>query len=81
MLSEQSKYVAQKNKDAVMGASLEEVKAWDTRKRLLDQNKDLEMGIRVGYDMESIAIDAKTNLQVQTQKMERVQDRLGQINQ
>ena len=31
--------------------------------------------------MESIAIDAKTNLQAQTQKMERVQDRLGQINQ
>jgi hypothetical protein len=65
-----------------MGASLEEAKSvWDTRKRLLDQNKDLEMGIRVGYDMESIAIDAKTNLQAQTQKMERVQDRLGQINQ
>jgi hypothetical protein len=50
----------------MMGASLEEVKAWDTRKRLLDQNKDLEMGIKVGYDMESIAIDAKTNLQAQT---------------
>ena len=66
MLSEQNKYVTQKNKDTMMGASLEEVKAWDTRKRLLDQNKDLEMGIKVGYDMESIAIDAKTNLQAQT---------------
>jgi hypothetical protein len=67
MLSEQNKYVTQKNKDTLMGASLEEAKgAWDTRKRLLDQNKDLEMGIKVGYDMESIAIDAKTNLQAQT---------------
>ncbi len=62
VLSEQNKYLTQKNKDAVMGATLEEVKAWDTRQRLLQQNKDLEMGIKVGYDMESIAIDAKTNL-------------------
>ena len=39
------------------------------------------MGLRVGYDMESIAIDAKTNLQVQTKKMERIQGNLGSINQ
>ncbi len=52
----------QKNKDTLMGASLEEIRAWDTRQKLINQNKELEMGIRVGYDMESIAIDAKTNL-------------------
>ena len=39
------------------------------------------MGLRVGYDMESIAIDAKTNLQGQTKKMERIQGNLGSINQ
>ena len=39
------------------------------------------MGLRVGYDMESIAIDAKTNLQGQTRKMERIQGNLGSINQ
>jgi t-SNARE complex subunit (syntaxin) len=49
-----------------MGAQLEEAKnggAWETRQRLIQQNRDLENGLRVGYDMESIAIDAKTNLQ------------------
>ena len=63
-----------------MGASLDEVRAWDTRQKLIHQNKELEMGIRVGYDMESIAIDAKTNLQGQTLKMERIKDNLGSIN-
>ena len=62
-----------------MGAQLEEAKtstgsggAWETRQRLIQQNRDLENGLRVGYDMESIAIDAKTNLQAQTQKMTRI---------
>ena len=56
-----------------MGANLEEAvlvlnywplkKAWEGRQRLIEQNQQLDNAAKVGYDMESIAIDVKTNLQ------------------
>ena len=52
-----------------MGARIEDVKAWDTKQRLIRQNGDLEMATRVGYDMEGIAVDIKTNLEGQREKL------------
>ncbi len=38
------------------------------------------MATKVGYDMESIAVDIKTNLAGQSEKLEKVQSRLTDIN-
>lgn len=38
------------------------------------------MAAQVGYDMESIAVDIKTNLEGQSKQMQRVGERLGGIN-
>ncbi len=38
------------------------------------------MATKVGYDMESIAVDIKTNLAGQSEKLEKVQSRLADIN-
>ena len=39
MLQEQNRYVLQKTKETAMGASLEELKAWDHRQKLIQQNE------------------------------------------
>ena len=50
-----------------MGAQLEEVKTQEGKQRLLSQNAQLDGALQVGYDMEQIAVDVKTNMQGQTQ--------------
>lgn len=56
-------------------------KAWEGRQKLLDQNLQLENATKVGYDMEQIAVDIKTNLNGQTAQMNKVSNKMGDINQ
>ena len=64
-----------------MGARIEDVKAWDTTKQqLIRQNGDLEMATRVGYDMEGIAVDIKTNLEGQRKKMGQITEKINRLN-
>jgi t-SNARE complex subunit (syntaxin) len=63
-----------------MGARIEDMKAWDTKQRLIRQNGDLEMATRVGYDMEGIAVDIKTNLEGQREKLGHITENINRIN-
>ena len=63
-----------------MGARIEDVKAWDTKQRLIRQNGDLEMATRVGYDMEGIAVDIKTNLEGQREKLGQIAEKINRID-
>eukprot|EP00347_Sterkiella_histriomuscorum_P012813 403367129 len=76
----QDRYIVQKNKETMMGAHLEEAKVWEGRQKLLQQNQQLDSAAKVGYDMEAIAVDIRTNLQGQSQKMQKIDSKLGNMN-
>mmetsp|Transcript_27004 Transcript_27004/g.20210 ORF Transcript_27004/g.20210 Transcript_27004/m.20210 type:complete len:108 (+) Transcript_27004:311-634(+) len=70
-----------------MGANLEEAKHYEARQRLIEQNRQLDQAVKVGYDMENIAIGSKVELQRQSEQMNKVQgkvygidEELGQSN-
>ncbi|CDW81501.1 vesicle transport v-snare protein vti1 [Stylonychia lemnae] len=50
---------------------------------IVQKNKETMMdnGIKVGYDMENIAVDIKTNLKAQSDKMHKIDQRMDHMNQ
>lgn len=72
-----------------MGASWNDIEALNDNnpnKKLLggnvilsDQNKKLQNAIAVGYEAENVAKDTKLNLQGDTEKMNKMRDNLGRI--